>query len=146
MQDRITLLHSKFHEVSLDKQRELNRNLKLQMKYGATETTDGEFESIGGEQQLLINKEIQNHMDNELKLLNKISVMSTEIEYLKQKVMMNSLTVERETMARQEMSDQQRINPNYRRLRYIGEPRPYDEILQWSSDLDRHSLYAKDRE
>ena len=53
------------------------------MKYGATETQDGEFDSIGGEQQLLVNKEIQNHMDNELRMIAKISDLETEVSNLK---------------------------------------------------------------
>ena len=75
------------------------------MKYGATETTDGEFESVGGEQALLVNKELQAHLQNEMRLLGRITALETEVEQLKQKVMMSKLTVERETMARQEMSD-----------------------------------------
>ena len=79
-------MHSKFNEVSLEKQRQLNRCLKLQMKYGATETDEGEFDSVGGEQQLLVNKEIQNHMDNELRMIAKISDLETEVSSLKQRV------------------------------------------------------------
>lgn len=76
------------------------------MKYGATETQDGEFDSIGGEQQLLVNKEIQNHMDNELRMIAKISDLETEVSNLKQRLTQDKLNIERETIARQEMSDQ----------------------------------------
>ena len=44
------------------------------------------------------------------------------------------------------MSDNHRINVGYRRLRYIGEPVQYDQILKFSTDLDKYPLYCKERE
>ena len=60
--------------------------------------------------------------------------------------MNDKLQAESSDLIKKEMSDNHRINVGYRRLRYIGEPVHYDQILKFSTDLDKYPLYCKERE
>ena len=78
--------------------------------------------------------------------MERISALESEISQLKQKNMDNKLNYERDELIRQEISEKQRINPNYRRMRFLGEPKSYDQILNFSNELDKAGLYGPPRE
>lgn len=75
---------------------------------------------------LMRDKEVQKLLIQETVLLDKINEYETKNYELRQNVANNALNFEKETISRQELSDKQRINPNYRRLRFLGEPKEYD--------------------
>ena len=56
------------------------------------------------------------------------------------------LNFEKETLLRNELSEQHKINPNYKRLRFLGEPKNYDKIVGWANELEKHPLYGGPRE
>jgi hypothetical protein len=65
---------------------------------------------------------------------------------LEQQLSANRLAFDRDILIKQDIAEKTRINPNYRRLRYVGEAKPYNQILQWSSELDKYPLLANERE
>lgn len=56
------------------------------------------------------------------------------------------LNFEKEVVNRRELSDQQRVDNTYRRQRFLGEPRAYDQILHWVNGLDGYPVGAPERE
>ena len=58
------------------------------------------------QEQLLKDKQIQNHIKQEIALIDKIQELETKNTMLEQKLAGNNLDLEKETLIRQEQNDQ----------------------------------------
>lgn len=71
--------------------------------------------------------------------------MGAELDSYKLRLIENEIKAKRETLERLEISNARRIKTKYRRMKFIGEPKSFQEILNLMSGMDSYPLKSKER-
>ena len=75
----------------------------------------------------------------------KLDKMSAELDSYKLRLIENEIKAKREALERLEISNARRIKTKYKRMKFIGEPKSFQEILNLMSSLDTYPLKSKER-
>ena len=75
----------------------------------------------------------------------KIDKLQSELDNYKIKLIENEIRNKRETVERLEISNARRIKTKFRRMKFIGEPKSFQEILSLMGSMDSFPLKSKDR-
>lgn len=78
-------------------------------------------------------------------LLIKLDKMGAELDSYKLRLIENEIKAKRETLERLELSNAKRIKTKYRRMKFIGEPKSFQDILALMNGLDSYPLKSKER-
>jgi hypothetical protein len=78
-------------------------------------------------------------------LLIKLDKMGAELDSYKLRLIENEIKAKRETLERLEISNAKRIKTKYRRMKFIGEPKSFQEILNLMNGMDSYPLKSKER-
>jgi len=71
--------------------------------------------------------------------------MGAELDSYKLRLIENEIKAKRETLERMEISNARRIKTKYRRMKFIGEPKSFQEILNLMSSIESYPLKSKER-
>jgi hypothetical protein len=70
------------------------------------------------------------------KLFVKIDKMGAELDSYKLRLIENEIKAKRETLERMEISNARRIKTKLRRIKFIGEPKSFQEIINMMSSME----------
>ena len=71
--------------------------------------------------------------------------MAAELDSYKLRLIENEIKSKRETLERLEISNAKRIKTKYKRMKFIGEPKSFQEILTLMSAMENYPLKSKER-
>jgi hypothetical protein len=66
----------------------------------------------------------------------KIEKMGAELDSYKLRLIENEIKAKRETLERLEISNARRIKTKYKRMKFVGEPKSFQEILSLMSNME----------
>ena len=75
----------------------------------------------------------------------KIDKITAELDSYKLRLIENEIRAKRETLERLEISNARRIKTKYRRMKFIGDPKSFQEILNLMSSIESYPLKSKER-
>ena len=75
----------------------------------------------------------------------KLDKMGAELDSYKLRLIENEIKAKRETLERLEISNARRIKTKYKRMKFIGEPKTFQEILSIMNNMDTYPLKSKER-
>ena len=75
----------------------------------------------------------------------KLDKMGAELDSYKLRLIENEIKAKRETLERLEISNARRIKTKYRRMKFLGEPKAFQEILNLMNNMDSYPLKSKER-
>jgi hypothetical protein len=78
-------------------------------------------------------------------LMIKFDKMGAELDSYKLRLIENEIKAKRETLERLEISNARRIKTKYKRMRFIGEPKTFQEILGLMNNIETYPLKSKER-
>jgi uncharacterized protein HemY len=78
-------------------------------------------------------------------LIVKLDKMSAELDSYKLRLIENEIKAKRETLERLEISNARRIKTKFRRMKFIGLPKSFQEILSLINAMDTYPLKSKER-
>ena len=78
-------------------------------------------------------------------LLIKLDKMGAELDSYKLRLIENEIKAKRETLERLEISNARRIKTKYKRMKFIGEPKTFQEILGLMNNIETYPLKSKER-
>ena len=78
-------------------------------------------------------------------LIIKLDKMGAELDSYKLRLIENEIKAKRETLERLEISNAKRIKTKYRRMKFIGEPKIFQDILNLMNGIDGYPLKSKER-
>lgn len=71
--------------------------------------------------------------------------MGAELDSYKLRLIENEIKAKRETLERMEISNARRIKTKYKRMKFIGEPKTFQEILSLMNNMETYPLKSKER-
>lgn len=75
----------------------------------------------------------------------KFDKMAAELDSYKLRLIENEIKAKRETLERMEISNARRIKTKYKRMKFIGEPKIFQEILGLMNNMEGYPLKSKER-
>lgn len=87
----------------------------------------------------------QNVLKEKATLLIKVDKMGAELDSYKLRLIENEIKAKRETLERLEISNARRIRTKYKRMRFIGDPKTFQEILGLINNIESYPLKSKER-
>jgi hypothetical protein len=75
----------------------------------------------------------------------KLDKMGAELDSYKLRLIENEIKAKRETLERLEISNARRIKTKYKRMKFIGDPKPFQEILSLMSSMETFPLKSRER-
>ena len=75
----------------------------------------------------------------------KLDKMGAELDSYKLRLIENEIKAKRETLERLEISNARRIKTKYKRMKFIGEPKAFQEILGLITNIETYPLKSKER-
>lgn len=84
-------------------------------------------------------------MQEKATLLIKLDKLGAELDSYKLRLIENEIKAKRETLERLEISNARRIKTKYKRMKFIGEPKTFQEILGLMSNMETYPLKSKER-
>lgn len=75
----------------------------------------------------------------------KLDKMGAELDSYKLRLIENEIKAKRETLERLEISNAKRIKTKYKRMKFIGEPKSFQEILNMMNQIETYPLKSKER-
>lgn len=71
--------------------------------------------------------------------------MGAELDSYKLRLIENEIKAKRETLERLEISNARRIKTKYKRMKFIGDPKTFSEILGLMNNMETYPLKSKER-
>lgn len=75
----------------------------------------------------------------------KLDKLNAELDSYKLRLIENEIKGKRETLERLEIANARRIKTKFKRLKFIGQPKTYSEIIALLNVLDTYPLKSKER-
>jgi len=90
-------------------------------------------------------RELEDLLKEKATLQMKMEKLGAELDSYKLRLIENEVKNKRETLERLEISNARRIKTKFRRMKFIGEPKSFQEILDLMGQMESFPLKSKER-